>query len=320
VTCTIACPGSFHRTAQACKRSPQSRRASISWCSSRLRRRETTGTSSARPRGHAATFIVFLLRRAIGDALKGLAARTTKLSVGVVAVELAESTARSWGGAALDEIRDATLTPVGDSSSALVTSLSDPTPADYAVIDLGNGDAWLTSRLFAVATIVARLRGLCAVAFTVPDALGPRLLGTATVEALRRELGSRYPWLDLANAEAWLPSFNGMTARQIERQRPPLFQLRPPTIRMPPDGCAENSTAVPPAGSPLGSGSGGTAAGCSGSLGGGAARREERVPQGATHRPGRRSYDSAGQPARERTADSWRTAEDREQLQATINI
>jgi hypothetical protein len=106
----------------------------------------------------AATFIVFLLRRAIGDALKGLAARAKKLSVGVVAVELAESTARSWGGAALDEIRDATLAQVGDSSSALVTSLSDPTPADYAVIDLGNGDAWLTSRLFAVATIVARLR------------------------------------------------------------------------------------------------------------------------------------------------------------------
>jgi hypothetical protein len=162
----------------------------------------------------AAAVIVIALRHAISDALKGLAARASKFSVGVVAIELAQSTARSPGP--LEEIRDATSANVNDSSGALFASLLDRTPADYAVIHLGDGREWLTSRLFAVSTFVARQRGLRAVAFTSADQRGPRLLGTASIDAVRSALGARYPWLELAYAEAWpLAAVN--QARNIER-------------------------------------------------------------------------------------------------------
>ena len=165
----------------------------------------------------ATLIAVFALRRAIGDAFKALTARATRLSVGVVAFELAESTAKSWGGTAVDELRDAASNaPVNDSSSALQESLSDSTPADYAVIDLGEGREWLTSRLFVAVTLVARVRGLRAVVFVVPEQLGLKVLGTASVDALRRALEVRYPWLALAYAEAW-PAGIGQAARAFER-------------------------------------------------------------------------------------------------------
>jgi hypothetical protein len=152
--------------------------------------------------------IGFVFRQSIATALQGLTARTTKLSLGFVALELAEG-ARSWSGAALNEIREiASHAPVGDSSSALVASMSDPTPADYVVIDLGEGREWLTSRLFVVATLVARVRGIHAIVFTVPDVLGHKFIGTASVVDLKVGLSRKYPWLELAYAEAWGLAFN----------------------------------------------------------------------------------------------------------------
>jgi hypothetical protein len=64
--------------------------------------------------------------------------------------------------------------------------------------------------------MVARVRGLRAVVFTMPDVFGPKLLGTTSVDALRRSLASRYPWLELAYAEAWTATFK--TARLLDRQ------------------------------------------------------------------------------------------------------
>src|SRR5947209_6006045 len=52
-----------------------------------------------------AALIVIVLRNGISDALKGLAARASKFSIGVVTIELAQSSARSPGP--LEEIRDA---------------------------------------------------------------------------------------------------------------------------------------------------------------------------------------------------------------------
>jgi hypothetical protein len=132
-----------------------------------------------------------------------------------VAIELAQSSARSPGP--LEEIRDASSASVADSSGALFASLLERPPADYALIDLGDGHEWLTSRLFAVSTFVARQRGLRAVAFTVTDQPGPRLLGTASIEAVRRALGARYPWLELAYTEAWSSGAGGKQARSVER-------------------------------------------------------------------------------------------------------
>lgn len=164
----------------------------------------------------AIVIVVVILRQAISDAVRALAARATKLSIGMVAVDLASASARSWGGSPLDELRDTAVTaPVGDSSSALVASLGDETAADYAVVDLGTGQEWITSRLFLVATLVARMRRLRAVVF-VTAVPGPMtLLGTCDVEVLRGRLASRFPWLELAYVEAQAASFRGLTPAAV---------------------------------------------------------------------------------------------------------
>jgi hypothetical protein len=67
----------------------------------------------------------------------------------------------------LDDIRDtASHAPVGDSGAVLTATLTDPTPAECTVVDLGDGEEWITSRLYVVATLVARMRGLRIMVFT----------------------------------------------------------------------------------------------------------------------------------------------------------
>jgi hypothetical protein len=166
----------------------------------------------------AAVLIVLVLRRAIADALKGFGARATKLSVGVVAVELAAASARSWGGAPLDEIRDTAVTaPVGDSSVALVASLGDDSQADYAVVDVGGGSEWLTSRLYMVASLVARMRRIRAVVFVSSMCAQSTLVGVVDVVKLRWALASHFPWLELAFLEACSKTYSGVSTQAVER-------------------------------------------------------------------------------------------------------
>ena len=150
----------------------------------------------------AVTLIVILLRDAIVSALQTLSARAEKFSIGVVAFELASASARPWAGAGLADIT-ANTAAVADSSVALSQALNDPVPADYAIIDLGNGREWLTSRLFIVVTLVQQLRGLRSLVFVVNEGVGNRLLGIASVAAVRNRLCRESPWLELALAQAW---------------------------------------------------------------------------------------------------------------------
>jgi hypothetical protein len=166
----------------------------------------------------AAVLIVLVLRHAIADALKGFGARATKLSVGVVAVELAAASARSWGGTPLDEIRHTAVTaPVGDSSAALVASLGDDSQADYALVDLGSGTEWLTSRLYTVASLVARMRRIRAVVFVSSMCAHSRLVGVVDVVKLRWALASHFPWLELAFLEACSKTYSGVSIQVVER-------------------------------------------------------------------------------------------------------
>jgi hypothetical protein len=68
-------------------------------------------------------------------------------------------------------------------SQTLFQELWKPHRADYAIVDLGSGQAWLTSRLFIFSLILGEVSGLRAFVF-------------------RRALGRRYPWLEEAFAGA----------------------------------------------------------------------------------------------------------------------
>jgi hypothetical protein len=123
-----------------------------------------------------------------------------------VSVELAtlpELRPSTWT-AGPGDVRQLTAAVVFDSySQSLFQELLAPGKADYAIIDLGAGREWLTSRLFIFALVLGEVRGLRAFVFleTTPSTRR-KFLGVATPENVRRMLGLRYPWFEEALARA----------------------------------------------------------------------------------------------------------------------
>ena len=171
----------------------------------------------------AALIVVVVLRQSIAEALKGLGARAKSLSIGFLAFDFGEATLKGLTPGSLDDIRDtASHVPVGDSGAALTATLSDPAPAECTVVNLGDGTEWITSRLYAVATLVARMRGLRVIVFTASGPGGAQFVGSAEPEHLRWALAATYPWLELALVRAWNNQAGALLPATVERTDMPL--------------------------------------------------------------------------------------------------
>ena len=93
---------------------------------------------------------------------------------------------------------------MGDSSHMLFSQVQDERPATYAVIDIGDGEEWLTSRLFIGATMLQRMRGLeCLVFVKRLAGVEFKFVAVVSVSELRWRLAQRYPWLEVASARAY---------------------------------------------------------------------------------------------------------------------
>ncbi len=148
---------------------------------------------------------LYLLKRPLRELVAQLARRATKVSVFEVSIELATlpELRPSWSVGDVDP-RQLTSAQIFDSASqALFEELLKPAQADYAIVDLRSGHAWLNSRLFLFALILGDVTGLRAFVFLETAAgVRRRFLGVASPVAVRRKLGTRYPWLEEAFARA----------------------------------------------------------------------------------------------------------------------
>ena len=89
-------------------------------------------------------------------------------------------------------------------AQTLVEQILQTTPADYAVVDVGAGDRWLTSRLYLFADLLARMRDLrCFVFVRSIGAAERRFVGTGLSWDVRFTLAEQYPWLEQAYAQAY---------------------------------------------------------------------------------------------------------------------
>ena len=90
----------------------------------------------------------------------------------------------------LVDLRQLTSANVFDGSAqSLFEQLAETTPAEVAVINLGKGNKWLTSRLFLFAVLLEQFRGVRCLVFTrTRDGITNRLLGLASPEAVWRAL------------------------------------------------------------------------------------------------------------------------------------
>ncbi len=151
---------------------------------------------------------VLLLRKPLSSFLEGMGRRATKLSIlQLFAIELSEvpEFRPAWSGLYLSDVRQPS--PAAEFSSgaeALFEQIKDETASDYAVVDLGEKDKWLTSRLFIFAVMLERMRGLrCFVFLETSGGVRRRFVGMATPGVVRWSLAMEYPWLESALANAY---------------------------------------------------------------------------------------------------------------------
>ena len=85
------------------------------------------------------------------------------------------------------------------------------------MVDLGDGKEWITSRLYLVVTLVARMRGLRVMVFTASGLGGRQFIGSAQPEQVRWALAAAYPWLEVAHVRAWNNQIGALDPRTVER-------------------------------------------------------------------------------------------------------
>jgi hypothetical protein len=152
--------------------------------------------------------IAVAFRRPLADLLTGMSTRITKLSVFKVEFELSVVPTPA-PTALLDEVRDMTVpAKLNDSypttlQQELFGDQGSIAKADFAVINLGSGTSWLTSRLFIAAAMLEKIRDIKVIVFLEnTPTTQRRFVAIADVRELIRALGKRYPWLEVALARA----------------------------------------------------------------------------------------------------------------------
>ena len=153
--------------------------------------------------------VLLAYRSKIPALVEGLASRVRKLEFAGVSLELAlaKPFVPEWSGSptALDLRHKATAIQVnGSTARTFLTQLTDEGTGDYAEINLGAGGEWLTSRLFIMAIIFARMKGVkCFVFVETVGNTRKRFVGWAEPEKIRWALARRYIWLEQAYADAY---------------------------------------------------------------------------------------------------------------------
>ena len=107
---------------------------------------------------------LIVLRHPIGAFLIGVSQRITKLSAFKIEFELSDVIATEAKIPALGDLKRGRSMLVGDSTSQLYVQLAIETPADYVLIDLAGGNEWITSRIYIVAALFDRMRGVRSIA------------------------------------------------------------------------------------------------------------------------------------------------------------
>jgi hypothetical protein len=153
---------------------------------------------------------LFYFRRPLHKLIEELPGRASKISILDFSIELAKvpELATTWSAAGVD-IRRLSAAGMFDSNTHdLIQQISSSGAADYAVIDIGDEDQWLTSRLFLISELLERMRSLdCLVFVQNRGTIRPVFIATAEPKLVRWCLGRAYPMLETALAHAYAALF-----------------------------------------------------------------------------------------------------------------
>ncbi|MEH2537193.1 MULTISPECIES: hypothetical protein [unclassified Bradyrhizobium] len=170
---------------------------------------------------------LILFRGPLVELLGEVIRRARKVSVYHVSVELATVPvlSPSWSPPEIDVRQLSSAHLIDSYTVTLFDELSKPAPADCAIVDLGSGKEWLSSRLFLFALVLGEVTGVRAFVFLEKSSSTRKaFLGIASPKAVWKALAARHPWFEVefggATAKlgnAMFPTSNSATLRHIAK-------------------------------------------------------------------------------------------------------
>ncbi len=145
----------------------------------------------------AIAVVLVFLRRELSLVANAVGSRVSSIQVGGFQIELSpaemQKIAPDWKVEG-QEAGGLTAVEIFDSASvSLFEYLAQDSPADYVVVDLRDGEAWLTSRLFFFASVLGETRGIRAFVFVADRDLGPGgFVGVAAPQDIQRALQQEF--------------------------------------------------------------------------------------------------------------------------------
>ena len=145
---------------------------------------------------------LIVLRKPIIALLKDIGSRATELSIGSWAtIKLPDLQEAAFPALTIKDLVGTFWTESGSNLNAQFQSTNTP---EYALVDLGNGDEWISSRLFIFAVMLQRMKALrCIVFIQTSPTKQRKFLGCAAPENVRWRLAVDQPWLESAFATAY---------------------------------------------------------------------------------------------------------------------
>jgi hypothetical protein len=149
-----------------------------------------------------------LFLRSIKTFLKNISKRVTEIGIGIASIKLPE--VRQAEALQIGVIRELETDAWIESSSTWFQAFaSSAAISEYVLLNIGDGDQWITSRLFIFAVMLQRMKSLKVIVFTrLVDAGGRKFLGCASPEGVRWALAVAQPWLETAFAKAYAGTFD----------------------------------------------------------------------------------------------------------------
>lgn len=151
--------------------------------------------------------LVVALWRVLPSVVENLGRRLQSLSFLGVTAAFAQASVTPPEPAAVPSINDPQPAMwLSSSLPALMGFLRRPGREDYAIVDLLQGQSWLTSRLYLFTSLLTRMRGIRCVVFLATQS-PQRFVGMADPQQLLWSLAAWQPWLEKAYAQALANAF-----------------------------------------------------------------------------------------------------------------
>lgn len=153
--------------------------------------------------------VLVIFNKQIPEFFRRIGGKVKKISIAnLFELELShvEAADLKWSSEYTPDIRQPTsATEFMSYAPSLIQELQSESKGDYAIIDLGVGKSWLTSRLFIIATLLKQTKGLENYVFIeTSGGVQNRFIGMVNADAIRWTFALHYPGLEESYRMAYL--------------------------------------------------------------------------------------------------------------------